>query len=721
MSLNQFLNHLEQSYVYNAIADKSKAKSEAISAIKILNQLAKTNKNSTALKSLSQFILNYYESLNQNIALSEKLLWLSSKLVVDGVFYYPLVEFDTNLDSRNVIFFDKNITFQDKDSSLTTLPNDISFNFKPIESNNWSDEKSNLMNLYQDLLANCSFVSSFLALVAVNHHIISIISPHTPSSCCKITLTFNGCRRVVEIDNRLPLSPDSDRNLILKSFSDSELYWPAFIEKAYLKVMGYGYLFKGSNMANDTYLLSGWIPEIIKLKDGSKIKDFKDLWYLNQKGLVTLGLGTGKLSETISSQLGLIGQHDYLIEEFNEDSITLKNPWVQDNLASRNLKIDNLVHFGYLYINWKPKSNINKYQENFLYVKKEQMSIIDETQYSVSCEKETWVLIERHLPVNHDFWMRINVYCSSNKVISPIQQKEYSMIETNNRLQLVKLDPGSYTILISANESAKFSIISYGSIIIKSTYSYDHLQLITGEWDSDSCGGNWKMSSYIENPQYDLVVNDQTELTLSLYSQLPINFHLFHSDKSHEGFRIRTFDHSKLISDEKYNLFFQSTKLILSQGSYKLVVSNFDCQLGQYKFLINSSNAVTCNKTPTKLSLFNTTRTFLWNNTNRHKLYFTTDNLNTSIIFKINHFNDPNVDFNICTDYRPAMRASVFNGLTKQPILINEEFNNDILYGLFVDLKLENVGEYILLIERFESGIGKCVVEIASDKKVTVT
>ncbi|KAI5964220.1 RIM13 [Candida pseudojiufengensis] len=722
MSLNKFVQHIEQSHVNNALNDKSGAKAEALKAIKILNQLVKTDKDSAENQLLSRYVLKYYEELNKSLFVSNKIPWLSCRSSRGGEAYYPVIDFGSGLSSNSTIFWENSKDDHQNENIFNDFAKDGDFKINSIQTNNWNNDKSNLMNLYQDLLANCSFVSSFLALVEVDFNIQSLISPSKEATKYIVTLHFNGCRRNVEVSNYLPTSSRADRNIIIKSFSDPKLYWPAFIEKAYLKVMGDGYYFKGSNMANDTYLLSGWLPQINTLKDGSKISDFSELWSLHRKGLVTLGLGTGKLSAYISSQLNLISQHDYLIESFNNDSIILKNPWIQADINKRYLKVTDLIHFDFFYINWKPPENLKVYQENFPYVRKEEMTIIDETQYSISCKEETWVLVERHLPVSENLWMKIFIYETNHKVVSPMNQKQHAFIETNNRLHSIKLVSGNYTIVISTTKSAKFSIKSYGSELFKSRYQYKFTQIFSGEWDINTCGGNWKMSSYIDNPQYDLEILETTIVSISLYSNLPINFHLFLSDKSKEGSKIRKFDQTKLISDEKYNLNLQSSEFELAPGSYKLLISNFDRQYGTYKFVINSSNTIMnnliINRIPTTLSLYNLERTFSWNSQNRHKLYFSTIEINTTIIIRLNHFNDIFDEFGLCTEYRPALRASIFNATTKQPVLINEEFNDDVLYGLFVDVKLKEVGEYILLSERFELGEGKVVVRISSDKSI---
>ena len=471
-------------------------------------------------------------------------------------------------------------------------------------------------------------------------------------------------------------------------------------------------------MANDTYILSGWIPEIIKISNNQLMNILTQLWELRIRNEITLGIGTERFSDQLSSSINLIGEHDYGIEDFDETCITLKNPWVTDDLSTRLVKIHNLTHFKYLYVNWKPRSDLQVYQENFIYTVKDH--IADQPQFTIQCVKEAWLLLEKHLPLEGTHWMRINVYKSANRVVSPFDNEEYSVFETNNRLQLIKLPPGTYTLVIWSNKVGRYSLNSYGYPVARLQYQLPHLQSIDGEWSKETCGGNWTMASYINNPQFDLKITKPTTIKLVLNAKTLVNFDVFFADKLKPGQRIQSYNKTKCLSEDKYSQDYQQKLLQLEAGLYKIVVSNFDGSPEPFRLLLNSNESLVVDKIPSTMSLYSVKKAFLWNQQNRYKLYFKTGVHNTSFIVKIRHTDDENAQYGRQNDYRPAMRASIFNAMTKEPVQINEEFRDDCLYGLFVEEKILDPGEYILLIERFEIGKGRCDVVLGSDHKVTL-
>jgi len=86
----------------------------------------------------------------------------------------------------------------------------------------------------------------------------------SPNGKYVFRMHFNGCPRVVVIDDRLPASK-TDRSLFAVDRRNPTLLWPALMEKAYLKVRG-GYDFPGSNSGTDLWVLTGWIPEQLFLQ-----------------------------------------------------------------------------------------------------------------------------------------------------------------------------------------------------------------------------------------------------------------------------------------------------------------------------------------------------------------------------------------------------------------------------------------------------------------------
>ncbi|KAF2793360.1 calpain-like protease palB/rim-13 [Melanomma pulvis-pyrius CBS 109.77] len=203
------------------------------------------------------------------------------------------------------------------------------------------------IDLVQDAATDCSVVASLCAGIARAERgheqmLSNMIWPFdknrgkpvlTSNGKYVVRLNFNGCWRKVVIDDRLPVS-NTHRLLHVVDRHNPALLWPALLEKAYLKVRG-GYDFPGSNSCGDLWTLTGWIPEQVYLQETDTVPS--QLWnriynsFLYGDVLVTVG--TGKMSTRQERELGLEGQHSYVVldmKETDDDKLLLvKNPWVE--------------------------------------------------------------------------------------------------------------------------------------------------------------------------------------------------------------------------------------------------------------------------------------------------------------------------------------------------------------------------------------------------------
>ncbi|CAZ83891.1 unnamed protein product [Tuber melanosporum] len=200
------------------------------------------------------------------------------------------------------------------------------------------------LDLTQDVVTDCSVVASLCSAIGREEHgfgkiLSNILYPQNKYDCpitsplgkYIVKLYFNGCFRKVIVDDYLPVSNNS-RALHVTCRNDPNVFYPALIEKAYLKLMG-GYDFPGSNSGTDLLALTGWIPEHVFLQSddvlpGSLWKRMYKAW---RYGDVLITLGTGGMTRREEMELGLIGDHDYAVlalkEEKGQGMLLVKNPW----------------------------------------------------------------------------------------------------------------------------------------------------------------------------------------------------------------------------------------------------------------------------------------------------------------------------------------------------------------------------------------------------------
>lgn len=757
---------LERSKFNLSLALNDAARRECLESIKLLNGLLKAKIGDPLIvKPIALNAMSLYESIKSSTTTFEdKLMWLGSK--IHGQFFPPMIEFD------GVTSFDI-VPELDATRPLLSLPDTISATFMKTSGTNERGVINDLENIYQDLLTNCSFVCAILSIIHINPDLVYSLLSHVYKDTYKVKLYLNGCFRLVTLDNKLPLV-DNGRNLVMRSLTNPAIVWPALLEKAYLMVMGQGYNFQGSNMAVDTFMLLGWIPEVVHvlnghLYDGTEADDTLAQLFRNKK--VLLGLGVGQLSDKLAAQIGLIPGHDYAVVDMRLDETTgvreilIRNPWLAHTDGTQSIRWVNeteLYHFSFLYINWLPHFKHSTKVNFIAQLNSPGLSLwsalYNNPQYTLTVpphEGKVWLLLERHLlstvddpsTTRGEIVIGITIYDTKigERVFSDNQCHYICKLRTgtNNRTELVKLElpPGkefphakSYTVVINSSENANFTLTAYSDTKVqlhRAKPKYPHIILVpVDSWDTRTSGGNYALPTYIYNPQYTLRVTKQLiNLYVGLVGELAdqyYNVHIFSSDSTDAEKPLRSISLQKLVKEENYHIGSVVYHVPdLKPGTYRMVCSTYTAlpnhKPTQFCLRLNHDSTnkddVTLTKCYNALGLFVLKETFSWEQRNRLKICFRTTSRQCKVTFHIKYSTDLGQSTDDSTHYRPKMRASIFNRTTEQPVQVNEKWN-DSLYGVFVDCILPDVQEYILLVERFELGSGLAIIEIGSSRMI---
>ena len=150
---------------------------------------------------------------------------------------------------------------------------------------------------------------------------------YNPEGKYIVKLKLNGNWRSVEIDDHFPIDSFGD---FICSYSNKGKMWVSIMEKAYVKAHG-GYNFPGSNSSRDLYILTGWLPEIVHLKEYDRQKLWTRIHCGYQKRNCLITCSTGSMQLDRADSLGLVSGHAYAIlevEEFEGTKLLMvKNPW----------------------------------------------------------------------------------------------------------------------------------------------------------------------------------------------------------------------------------------------------------------------------------------------------------------------------------------------------------------------------------------------------------
>lgn len=736
---------LQESYRYLASGDVAKAKKACISAAKL---------SKSADLQVAKFTVAHFDSISKDgsavLSQQEKIQWLLSQ--IQGSFWPPVFSLGPSVSSLD-------LPPSEVPTDCVDVPefNGFSVSFQQMLVS-LEISLDGLAEVYQDLLPNCSFVLSVLAIIdlGLQNVLVDAIRVFPSIGAAKVKLYINGCFREVTVSTVLPMvdAPHSHRSLIMRSHSNNTLLWPALIEKAFLAAVGQSYRFSGSNMAEDMHTLLAWPPEVRKTSKMS-LDLFATLWNLRQNHAVSLGLGTGPMSPALASLLGVVPEHDYVVCGYDGQTLKLQNPWCSRDSSEphshRFLNVDlaMFAQFTYVYVNWNPAKFSSKSTtpiicpavppaHPFLLLDCPQFEVFNNSESS----HELLVAVEHNAPKWKDHQKSsvplVSVYESRtrDKVVHSLQ---YPIIiqgrcshKTTFFARIHLLPECSYKLVVTDGGVREvLTLKTYSNIdtlhIGKPALSLPRIcPAIEDSWAYGYNGGSWIHELYVDNPQWDMVVGNDVEnvlLLLTCPENANISIHIFNWDQSLVGKKLRNFDKAALVHCEDYTRSFHEALFSPEgRGVYRVVVSCYDAAYkGSFRLLAMHNgiqeNSVLLEKTPQTYNLYEQSLAFDWNMSNRHKYAIFTKRPKTNVTF---HFRQGNLRSQETSGYRPAVRASVFDGISKLPVVVNEKWN-DSVYGVFVDCTLPIADhQYILLVERFDTGSGLCRVNAWSSDKLDV-
>ncbi|KAL7929469.1 hypothetical protein V8C35DRAFT_325054 [Trichoderma chlorosporum] len=530
-------------------------------------------------------------------------------------------------------------------------------------------------DLAQDITTDCSVVASLSAAASIwtgKHAVLSkIMHPFdhergqpkiSPSGKYIFRLNFNGCARQVVIDDRLP-SSGTDRALFVINRHNPRLIWPALLEKAYLKVRG-GYDFPGSNSGTDLWVLTGWIPEQLFLQ--REDFDIDEAWNriktAYDMGNIVITLGTGHVSSEEEDIMGLVGEHDYAVQNLDPSGrkFLVKNPWSHGQTwtghgwsavhgsvrAKANnedadspsagtlwLAIEDIAqHFESMYLNWNPTLFSHRQERHFAWdiptkglaaslVRNPQFSIVSPTGGAI------WILLSRHfadaeLEISRNRagslaavasqlgFMSILVFDHQGQRVQLSDGPTYCgpYVDSPQTLARIESRPGkAYTVVIDQQAlplpSYTFSlfIFSNAPVLVKEAEEkMTQFMEQSGSWNRRTAGGNPSCTTYFLNPQYKLSVPRATPIS-TLISTDNRDVHVHVDLIWARGKRAHTVKAKDLVvSSGEYRRGCAIAELdMLEAGDYTLVCSTFEAQqMADFTLRIGSMMPITLEPIP---------------------------------------------------------------------------------------------------------------------------
>ncbi|KAG0148456.1 hypothetical protein CROQUDRAFT_41464, partial [Cronartium quercuum f. sp. fusiforme G11] len=439
-------------------------------------------------------------------------------------------------------------------------------------------------DIVQDVVTDCSLIASFA--VSTNHANrfssklnVACLYPkdcdgnpkETSDGIYRVKLLLNGIyREVRSVDNKIPTG--ADRPMMCAQSRRGDIFWPALIEKAYMKAMA-GYEFVGSFVVISLFALTGWIPETIFTT--SEEYRGETSWQRILKGfekghcLVTVGTN-GNISDALDS-VGLIPFHDYAILGMSEDAngkrlLKLYNAWKAQSdesavgwtsdlknalpgiqisrqpelVGTFTISWDSLeTYFDTIHLNWDPSRFECQQAIHFSDAPPPAFKVQFGAAPHSMAETEVWILLTRHFSaqrLNHEKYMSFSVFVDENDedLISAtdyVPQPIASTPLSNANHLLARFVPSCQQAAFSINFSfhnpkmpsnhstcaAKpsgytLNVYSRCSCVIRDAgpVSLPYTSRIVSKWTSRTAGGNHALATFMNNPMWRVVIGNAT-------------------------------------------------------------------------------------------------------------------------------------------------------------------------------------------------------------------
>lgn len=366
---------------------------------------------------------------------------------------------------------------------------------------------------------------------------------------------------------------------------------------------------------------------------------------------VIITLGTGHISAEEGDVMGLIGEHDYAVQDIDSLSrkFLVKNPWrpkfdtPSSDLDSGSanspsagtfwLSIEDIAqHFESMYLNWNPVLFTHRQDHHFAWdipTKDFAASLVRNPQFSIVSQTGgvVWILLSRHFAdaeleiarnksgslaavASQLGFMSILVFDRQGYKVQLSDGPTYSgpLVDSPQTLARIESRAGkAYTVVIDqqnlalASYTFTLSFFSSGPIDVKEAEEkMRYFAEQQGAWNRRNAGGNSGCTTYFLNPQYKLSVSHATPISALLATgnkDVHVHIDLIWA----RGKRANTVRRKDLVvSSGEYRRGCASAELdMLEAGDYTLVCSTFEAQqTADFTLRIGSMTPVTMEPIP---------------------------------------------------------------------------------------------------------------------------